>query len=167
MDRVTWSAVNTLRSRQNGRHFTDDNLKCIYLNGNVWISLKISLKFVPKVRINKIPALVQIMAWRRPDDKPLFEPMMVSLLTHICVTRPSDTYMCASKLGHYCFRWWLAACSAPSHHLNQIWIIISTRGNRFQWYVDRMIQKWVWKCRLKDGGYIVSVSNIIRPATEK
>ena len=52
------------------------------------ISLKISLKFVPKVRINNIPALVQIMAWRRPGDKPLSEPMMVSLLTHICVTRP-------------------------------------------------------------------------------
>ena len=28
------------------------------------------------------------MAWRRPGDKPLFEPMMVSLLTHICITRP-------------------------------------------------------------------------------
>ena len=38
--------------------------------------------------INNIPALVQIMAWRRPGDKPLSEPMVVSLLTHICVTRP-------------------------------------------------------------------------------
>ena len=28
------------------------------------------------------------MAWRRPGDKPLTEPMMVSSLTHICVTRP-------------------------------------------------------------------------------
>ena len=28
------------------------------------------------------------MAWRRPGDKPLPEPMLVSLLTHICVTRP-------------------------------------------------------------------------------
>ena len=28
------------------------------------------------------------MAWRRPGDKPLYKPMMVSLLTHICVTRP-------------------------------------------------------------------------------
>ena len=35
-----------------------------------------------------IPSLVQIMAWRRPGDKPLSEPMMVSLLTHICVTGP-------------------------------------------------------------------------------
>ena len=32
--------------------------------------------------------MIQIMAWRRPGDKPLSEPMMVSLLTHICVTRP-------------------------------------------------------------------------------
>ena len=28
------------------------------------------------------------MAWRHPGDKPLSEPMMVSLLTHISVTRP-------------------------------------------------------------------------------
>ena len=32
--------------------------------------------------------MVQIMAWRRPGDKPLSEPMMVSLPTHICVARP-------------------------------------------------------------------------------
>ena len=51
-------------------------------------SLKISLKFVPKVWMNNIPALVQIMAWRRPGDEPLSEPMMVSLLTHICITWP-------------------------------------------------------------------------------
>ena len=77
---------NTWRPRQNGRHFADNVVKCIFLNENVWISLKISLKFVPKGPINNIPLLVQIMAWRRPGDKPLSEPMMVSLLTHICVT---------------------------------------------------------------------------------
>ena len=38
--------------------------------------------------MNNIPALVQIMAWRRPGDKPLSEPMMVNLLTHICVAWP-------------------------------------------------------------------------------
>ena len=88
--------INTLRPRQNGRYFADDIIKCIFLNENVWISLKISLKFVPKGSINNIPALVQIMVWRRPGNKPLSEPMMVSLLTHICVTRPqwvnSDSY---------------------------------------------------------------------------
>ena len=80
--------LNTLRPRQNGRRFADDTFKRIFLNENVRISNKISLKFVPKGPINNIPALVQIMAWRRSGDKPLSEPMMVSLLTHICVTRP-------------------------------------------------------------------------------
>ena len=80
--------LNTLRQRQNARHFADDTFKHIFLNEYVRISIKISLKFVPKGPINDIPALVQIMAWRRPGDKPLSEPMLASLLTHICVTRP-------------------------------------------------------------------------------
>ena len=80
--------INSLRSRPNRRHFADDIFKCIFENENEWISPRISLKFVPKFRINNIPALVQIMARRRPGDKLLSEPMMVSLLTHICVTRP-------------------------------------------------------------------------------
>ena len=80
--------VKTLRPRQNGCHFPDDIFTYIFLNENVCTSLTISLKFVPKVRINNIPALVQIMAWRRPGDKPLSEPMMVNSQTHICVTLP-------------------------------------------------------------------------------
>ena len=67
---------NTLRWRQNGRHFADDIFRCIFLNDNVWISIKISLKFVPKGQIKNITALVQIMAWRRPGDKPISEPML-------------------------------------------------------------------------------------------
>ena len=80
--------LNTLRPRQNGRHFPGDIFKWIFLNENVWISIKIWLKFVPRVPISHIPALVQIMAWRQPGDKPLSEPMRVCLLMHICVTRP-------------------------------------------------------------------------------
>ena len=80
--------VNTLRPRQNGRHFADDPFKRIFFKETLRISFKISLNFVLKGPINNIPALVQIMAWRRRGDKPLSEPMMISLLTHICVTRP-------------------------------------------------------------------------------
>ena len=63
-----------------------------FLNGFSWIKMYVNrLKFhwicVPKGQINNIPALVQIMAWRWPGDKPLSEPRMGSLLTHICVTR--------------------------------------------------------------------------------
>ena len=83
-----YDTLNSLRPRQNGRHFADDTFKRIFVNENVRISMKISLKFVPKGPINNNPALVQIMAWRRSGDKPLSEPMMVSLLTHICVIRP-------------------------------------------------------------------------------
>ena len=83
-----WLVFNSLRPRQNGRHFSDDIFKYIFVNENVRISIKFSLKFVPKGPINNIPALVQIMAWRLPGNKPLSEPVMVSLLTHICITRP-------------------------------------------------------------------------------
>ena len=80
--------LNTLRPRQHGRHFADDSFKRIFLNKNIGILIKISLKFVHKGPISNIQALVQIMALRRPGDKPLSEPMVGSLLTHICVTRP-------------------------------------------------------------------------------
>ena len=96
-------SVNTLRPRQDGCHFPDNIFKWILLNGNVLISLT----FVPRGPINNIPALFQIMAWCHPGNKPLpkkknikkkkkqkkqaitvCETMMVSLLTHICVTWP-------------------------------------------------------------------------------
>ena len=80
--------VNTLRPRQNGRHFADVIFKCNFLDEDIWTLINLSLKFVPKGQINNIPALVQIMAWHQPGDKPLSEPMMVSLLMHICVTQP-------------------------------------------------------------------------------
>ena len=53
-------SVNTLRPRQNGHLFADDIFKCFFLNENIWILVKIWLNFFPKVRINNIPALVQI-----------------------------------------------------------------------------------------------------------
>ena len=58
-------------------HFTEWK----YMNFEDFI--KISQKFVPRGPINNISALVQVMAWRRPVDKTLSEPMMVSLLMHI------------------------------------------------------------------------------------
>ena len=96
--------------------------KRIFLNDNVRIPIKISLKFVPKVPIINIPALVQIMAWRRLGDKPLSEPMLVSLLTHICVTRPQwvnwlcpgDNYMLVISLP--------SLVQAVAHHINHYWV---------------------------------------------
>ena len=52
-----WKSSNsfkTLRPKQNGRHFADDIFKCISLNENGWIPIKMSLKFVPKGPINSL-----------------------------------------------------------------------------------------------------------------
>ena len=124
--RYRW--MNTLRPRQNGRHFPVDIFKCIFLTENVWIFIKISLKFVPKGPINKIPSLVQIMAWRRWGAKPLSEPMMVSLLTHICVTRPqwfrhlqiNTAWILHALLTFVLLKWrWWHARLAPVYQLQE------------------------------------------------
>ena len=80
-------SINTLRPIQDAQLFADDIFKCIFLNENIIILSKNSLKFVPKVPINNILALVQIMAWRRPGYRPSSEPMMVRLPTQKCVRR--------------------------------------------------------------------------------
>ena len=48
----------------------DNIFKYKFVNENVLIPIKISLKFVSKGPINNIAALVQIMASRWPSDKP-------------------------------------------------------------------------------------------------
>ena len=74
-----WAASTKLLLEAMLTYFADTIFKCIFLNENVQIPLKFSLKFVPKGPINSIPTLVQIMAWHHPDDKPLSEPMIISL----------------------------------------------------------------------------------------
>ena len=127
--KCTQFALNTLRPRQNGRHFADDIFKCIFVNENVWIPIKISLKFVPKGPINNIPALVQIMAWRRAGDKPLSEPMLVSLPTLICVTRPQWVKWTSTDQFHSHFLrllYWNqdndTLVSLPAKQLQWLWV---------------------------------------------
>ena len=98
VDCLHFLTIKLIEAETNGRHFADDTFGRIFLNENLWTLLKNSLKIVPKVRINNIPALVQIMAWRRLGDKPLSEPMMVRLLTHICVTRPQWVNHCVVRI---------------------------------------------------------------------
>ena len=81
------SRLNTLRPRQNGRHFPEDIFKWIFLNENVWIWIKFSLKLVPKGQINNISALVQIMAWHQSGDKPYCLNQWWLVYWHVCITR--------------------------------------------------------------------------------
>ena len=125
MNHISWTITgrlfNTLRPRQNGRHFADEIFKRIFLNENVEISIKISLKFVPKGRINNIPTLVQVMAWRRPGDKPLTEPMVVRLLTNICVTRPQWVTSWMSAINHRTMLDWLQYLAFMRHTKGLLW----------------------------------------------
>ena len=46
------------------------------MNEKYFISIQISLKFVPEDPINNKAALGQVMAWHWTGDKPLSEPML-------------------------------------------------------------------------------------------
>ena len=74
--------------------------------------------------INNNPALFQIMAWRHPGDKPLSEPMMVNLLTHICVTRPQWV----NSYWINCVIWWWFWRSFWSPH-NILTVVLAKKSN--------------------------------------
>ena len=103
------TSLNTWRPRRNGRYFPDDIFKYIFLNENVWISIKIWLTFVLKGPINNIPTFVQIMAWCRLGDKPLSEQMVVRLPTYEYVTRPHWVLNSAGD----CIQWNLSVTTTP------------------------------------------------------
>ena len=133
------SYLYTLRPRQNGRHFPDDISKCIFLNENVWILIKISLKFVPKGSINRILSLVLIKALHRPGDKTLSETMIFRLPMHICNTRPqwvnSQNVMPAimvsliiPKTGHlYVFKIWSCRKASCPNWIPAFYLLILMR----------------------------------------
>ena len=113
---IYWYWEGTFTQRQNGRPFADDIFKCIFLNENVYISIKTSLKFVPRGPNDNIPGLVQIMAWRRPGNKPLSEPRMFSLLRYICVTQPQRVKV---SIPWLLMIWW---CKQPDHQHPWHWL---------------------------------------------
>ena len=76
-----------LRWDKMAANLADKIFECIFLNKDERILIQLSLKFVSTNPIHNKPALVQVLAWHRPGDKPLSERMLVSLLMHICVTQ--------------------------------------------------------------------------------
>ena len=118
--------IPLIEAETNGCHFADDIFNSIFVTQNVWTPIKISLKFVPKGLINDILALVQIMAWHRPGDKSLSEPMMVSLLTHICVTRSQWVliYWYTVMVKNNPVKTSLFSSQLSRKHLQLIWIYV-------------------------------------------
>ena len=67
--------------------------------------LRFHWNLLPRPQLTNIPSLVQIMAWHRPGNKPLSEPMLVSLPTHICITRPQWVKFRVENCSY--FNWWI------------------------------------------------------------
>ena len=102
--------------------------------------IEISLKFVPQGPINNIPALVQIMAWRRPGISVLYEPSV--MIKHVSVILVLDwektgTYSPHRKLS---ISWWMMTwqCQVPSHQRE--WY--SNQFKVYQWREELALLCW-------------------------
>ena len=78
---------NSSPPRQFGGKIADDIFKRIFFNENDWMSIKISLKFIPEGPIDNKSVLVQVMAWCRQATSHYLNQCWPSFLTHICGTR--------------------------------------------------------------------------------
>ena len=126
------------------------------------ISMKISLTFVPKGPTNNISALVQIMDWRRPGDKPLSEPMLTqsndaymrhkgkmnrdlirpqrSMVTCICRRRGSLWFLIKKIIASSC------SCHCPMHRRQMLsrewrcsWSSTDRRYSNHTWVISKFI----------------------------
>ena len=70
-------------------------------------------------------------------------------------------YICVDESGEHWFRLWLVAYSAPSHYLNQCWVIVNwALRNRLQWKFNQntkffIHENCIWIHRLWNGGHFV------------
>ena len=88
-----------------------------------WMNFEFQWGLFLKGRINNIPALFQTTAWRQPGDKPLSEPMMFRLPTHIGVTRSLWVDKNTTKLQVY-YR----------HGLRSYWDVCPEIFSLVSWY---------------------------------
>ena len=55
-------------------------------------------------------------------------------------------HICVIKISHHWFRYWLVACLAPSHYLNQCWLIVNwALRNKVQWNFNRYSNIFIQK----------------------
>ena len=134
---------NILKPKLSECHLADDIFKCIFLNENVWIPIKISLKFVPKGLINNIPALVQIMAWRRPGDKPWNETHCENICPgNMIIIRDTRNQENISYSGQYTVRCLFVISIIPyDNHITWMSYIIG-HWKIISWYSRRHSSSW-------------------------
>ena len=128
----------------------DNKFKCIFLNENDRILIRISLKCVPMSPIDNKPVLVQVMAWRQKGDKPLPELMLIKFTDAymqywgrwVNSLWPNDAIW-DRDLGQHWLRRKACCLMAPSYYLNQCWLI--TNGAISQEVSRYSFENWAWK----------------------
>ena len=165
--------LNTLRPSQDGRHFPDDIFKCIFFQ---WKYINFDYDFTEissQDPNNNIPSLFQIMACRLTGAKPLSETMMISWLTHICVTRPQLVIQCynRTRISFKGKRCWQRYKSYGSRNEMEHWdaktaglapnrrhAIIWTNADQVLWRC--MASPWTWEWTLRGHVTHICVSNL-------
>ena len=65
------------------------------------------------------------------------------------------------EIGQHLSKWWLVACSMPSHYMNQCGLIVPQGHDSLQFeskYTHFHSTKYIWKCRLQNGNHCVLAS---------
>ena len=115
-------------------------------NENVWNSVKIALKFIPKGLIDDKTALVQVMTWRWTGNKPLHAEWRI----YICVNKLT---VIGSDNG-----------LSPGRRPTVIWtnagiLLIGPMGTNFNEILIEIViisfKKCIWKRRQEIGGHSV------------
>ena len=129
--------LNSSPPGQNGRHFSDNIFKCIFMREKSCMSIRILLKFVSKSPIDNISALVPVMAWRQTGDKPLPEPML---------TQFTDAYMNSDEKNLFIIKIngtstaWKKLTRFDTHHCNSYWKI--SLYIEILYFINGLVQDW-------------------------
>ena len=135
--------ANTLRPWQNGRHLPDDILKCTYWMKICQFRLIFHWSFSSRGPINNIPALAQIMAWRRIGDKTLSEPILTQIteayMRYLGEMSQTHWYICDNAA---CYQVTVAGAviPIPCHVVTSLELI--WRSSRVDEIFVRPILKW-------------------------
>ena len=137
------------------------------MNGGWGISYEIALRWMPLDLTDDKSTLVQVMAWCCQATSHYLGQCWPRSMSPNGITRPQwvDSFplvlhICIGELGHHWFRQWCVACSAPSHYLNQCWLIVNwTPGKKFSVKFESefyhfLSRKFIRRCCLPNGGHL-------------
>ena len=101
-----------------------------------WLTTFINRRQVQNKMFSRIKINIDISCLSKLEDIlhwKYFITLSSTYTIHSLIS-PLVPHICVSKLGQHWFRQWLVACSAPSHCLDQCWLIVNwTLRNKRYW----------------------------------